>query len=170
MTNTGLIKHATASAYIFHHDRQHGWRTGLIEHPLLGRWMQAGGHVESDENPEEAALREVAEETGLTGFRRWDPNPSLRVATDDPVVALPCWIMEHRIERDNHLDRPHIHIDHKYVVISDDDSPVTEPAHPFRWWNRTEIEALSTFEDVRQNLLLLFGLLTSHDPTISEKV
>lgn len=165
-----MIKHATASAYVFHHDERLGWRTGLIEHPLLGRWMQAGGHVEADENPEEAALREVAEETGLAGFRLWHPNSPLRSATSDLEVAMPCWIMEHRIERDNHLNHPHIHIDYKYLVMTEDDSPVTTPAHPFQWWSRSQIDDLSTFEDIRENLRLLFDLLGSTELAESEKV
>ncbi|MGH3820933.1 MAG: NUDIX domain-containing protein, partial [Pseudonocardiaceae bacterium] len=39
------------------------------------RWMLPGGHVEPDENPAEAALREVTEETGLTA--RLLPGPGL---------------------------------------------------------------------------------------------
>lgn len=31
-----------------------------------GKWIGVGGHVESDESPEECLVREVREETGLT--------------------------------------------------------------------------------------------------------
>lgn len=31
-----------------------------------GKWIGVGGHVESDESPEECLIREVKEETGLT--------------------------------------------------------------------------------------------------------
>lgn len=34
-------------------------------HPKLGLWLPPGGHIERDELPEKAALREVWEETGL---------------------------------------------------------------------------------------------------------
>ena len=33
--------------------------------PYAGQWGLPAGHVEADENPEEAAIREVEEETGL---------------------------------------------------------------------------------------------------------
>ncbi|MDQ1359708.1 MAG: 8-oxo-dGTP diphosphatase [Acidimicrobiaceae bacterium] len=35
--------------------------------PQAGRWSVPGGHVESGERPEDAVVRELAEETGLNG-------------------------------------------------------------------------------------------------------
>jgi len=45
-------------------------------HRKLGMWLPPGGHIEKDELPDEAAVREVLEETGirveLVGERRED--------------------------------------------------------------------------------------------------
>ena len=53
----------------------------LHHHRKLGMWLPPGGHIEAGELPDEAALREVLEETGLeielVGERRED--------VDDPV-------------------------------------------------------------------------------------
>lgn len=37
----------------------------LVHHRQLGKWLPLGGHIELDEDPETAALREVKEESGL---------------------------------------------------------------------------------------------------------
>ena len=48
----------------------------LHYHRKLGMWLPPGGHIEKDELPDEAAVREVREETGLevelVGERRQD--------------------------------------------------------------------------------------------------
>lgn len=37
----------------------------VILHRKLGKWLPLGGHIELDEDPEQAALREAREESGL---------------------------------------------------------------------------------------------------------
>lgn len=153
---TSQTKHATAGAFLFHHDAELGWRTGLIRHPVFDKWMQPGGHVEPDENPAETALREVAEETGLTKVSLWQPHAPAPTGTSDPIVPLPYWIMEHRLDGDNQLAQPHVHIDYKYVAIITDPTPAHSPEHPFAWWTAAEIPTLSTFDDIKINLEVLF--------------
>ncbi|MBU0760218.1 MAG: NUDIX domain-containing protein [Nanoarchaeota archaeon] len=38
----------------------------LIYHNKLNKWLPVGGHMEQNETPDEALLREVSEETGLS--------------------------------------------------------------------------------------------------------
>ena len=40
-------------------------RVLLVHHKKLGNWLPVGGHIEIGENPEQAALREALEESGL---------------------------------------------------------------------------------------------------------
>ncbi len=40
-------------------------RVLLVRHRKLGKWLPVGGHIEIGENPEQAALRETLEESGL---------------------------------------------------------------------------------------------------------
>jgi 8-oxo-dGTP pyrophosphatase MutT (NUDIX family) len=53
-------RHYTATTYVVEDDA-----VALHEHEGLGKWLPPGGHVDRDELPHEAALREVHEETGL---------------------------------------------------------------------------------------------------------
>lgn len=43
------------------------WRSALLlhRHAKLGIWLPPGGHIEPNELPDEAAVREVKEETGV---------------------------------------------------------------------------------------------------------
>ena len=43
----------------------HEGRVLLVHHRGLNAWLPLGGHIELDEDPEEAALREAREESGL---------------------------------------------------------------------------------------------------------
>ena len=54
--------HVTASCYIVDADG----RLLLHHHRHLNRWLQMGGHLEPGEQPLDAALREAAEESGLS--------------------------------------------------------------------------------------------------------
>lgn len=40
-------------------------RVLVVLHRKLGKWLPIGGHIELDEDPEQAALREALEESGL---------------------------------------------------------------------------------------------------------
>lgn len=58
--------HFTASAFVVNPARTH---VLLIHHRKLGRWLQPGGHVESqDISLRAAAHREASEETGIAGL------------------------------------------------------------------------------------------------------
>ncbi|MFA5186059.1 MAG: NUDIX domain-containing protein [Patescibacteria group bacterium] len=60
----------------------HAGKVLLIKHKALGIWLPVGGHVELDEDPETAILREVREESGLEiqllGQRSDVPTPNGR--------------------------------------------------------------------------------------------
>ena len=62
-----MIRHFTASGIVISDDFDH---VLLIEHRKLGCWLYPGGHIEADEDPVHAVLREVSEETGMHGLLR----------------------------------------------------------------------------------------------------
>src|SRR5512138_1052232 len=50
----------TVAIFVVHEDK-----VLVIHHRALGKWLPLGGHIELDEDPEAAALREACEESGL---------------------------------------------------------------------------------------------------------
>lgn len=55
-----MKRHFTATGFVVD-----GSRTLLHWHRRLQQWMPPGGHIEADEDPVQAVLREIQEETGL---------------------------------------------------------------------------------------------------------
>jgi 8-oxo-dGTP pyrophosphatase MutT (NUDIX family) len=101
------IRHFTASAIVFDsHDR-----VLLVHHNKIGQWLYPGGHIDPDEDPAQAAQREVWEETGI----------HTRVISDElfahPAVtthAPPYTIIE--MDATDAKVGPHRHIDLVYVL------------------------------------------------------
>ncbi len=55
-----ILRHFTVAVFVVHEGR-----VLLHYHRKLGRWLPPGGHVEENELPDEAAVREVLEEAGM---------------------------------------------------------------------------------------------------------
>lgn len=55
-----LSRDFTASTFVV-------WQQAVLlhRHPKLGMWLPCGGHIEPNELPDEAAVREVLEESGV---------------------------------------------------------------------------------------------------------
>src|SRR5215510_6536228 len=95
--------HITSSALVLSAD---GRSVLLIWHGKLQRWLQPGGHVESDPDPFQAALRETVEETGIAAS-------SLRVIgrnlLDIDIHAIPATSKE----------PGHDHFDLRVLLVSE---------------------------------------------------
>ena len=161
------LKHLTSSVFVFGWFTD-GWRTGLIRHPRLHKMMIPGGHVEPEETAAEAALREVAEETGLAVTLVRPPAAPVPRGYRGRRVALPWWIAEYQVKRDNHLDVAHVHVDHLYVALADGTQPAAgagpDAAHQFCWYAAGDLPGLDMFDDARLLArLLLTGLASGAD-------
>lgn len=73
----------------------HDGKILLIHHRKLDKWLPLGGHIELDEDPEQAALREAKEESGLEveliGERPPTTSPGTR------ALIAPRFLDIHRI-------------------------------------------------------------------------
>jgi len=73
----------------------HAGKVLLVHHRKLNKWLPIGGHIELDENPEQAALREAFEESGLEVELIGERPPT----TEPGTIALiaPRFVDIHRI-------------------------------------------------------------------------
>src|SRR5258707_334660 len=72
-----------------------GKRVLLIHHRKLDKWLPLGGHVELDEDPEQAALREAQEESGLEVELLGERPPTTGPGTR--ALVAPRFLDIHRI-------------------------------------------------------------------------
>ena len=103
-----LEKHFTASALI----KNDEGKVLLVYHKKLDVWLYPGGHIEANETPDEAVVREVKEETGLDVKIVGNRGTSLNDGEEDvSVLYNPFVILCERIKSKNE----HYHIDMVYV-------------------------------------------------------
>lgn len=130
----GIERHFTATAFVV--VRGH---TLLLWHDKTGMWLPPGGHCEPNEDPLQAALREVAEECGFEA--EVIAPPDLVVCSGPLVLPPPAVILIEDIVRP---DQPfHQHIDHVYYTRGADDidfgAPIPHGEH--RWVSAAQLES-----------------------------
>jgi 8-oxo-dGTP pyrophosphatase MutT (NUDIX family) len=114
----------------------HEGRVLLVHHRRLHRWLPLGGHIELDEEPETAALREAREESGLDiellGERPPTTGPGTR------ALIAPRFLDIHRITD------THEHIGLIYWARPREGvlTLAAEEHHDIRWVSGAELDAL----------------------------
>jgi 8-oxo-dGTP pyrophosphatase MutT (NUDIX family) len=111
--------HVTASAIVV------GPEGVLLHfHKKLHLWLQPGGHIEENEAPWDAALREVLEETGLRALP----------AAGEPRV----------FHVDVHPAGAHVHLDLRYLLsASGRPAPPPDESQLVRWFSWDEAMAVA---------------------------
>lgn len=114
----------------------HRGKVLVVHHRKLDKWLPLGGHIELDEDPEQAALREAREESGLevelVGERPPTTGPGTR------ALIAPRFLDIHRITE------THEHIGMIYwakprqgtVRLAEGEH------HGIRWCSREELDEL----------------------------
>lgn len=113
MTVTEDTRHFTASMAVISPDDA---KVLLVLHKATGLWLFPGGHIDENEAPHEAAMREVFEETGL--------NPRLYVSSKvrpgAAAVPIPWDVQEFPAPVKPYKGEPaHHHIDFLYLGVTD---------------------------------------------------
>ena len=117
-----------------------GGRVLVIHHKRLDTWLPIGGELEAGETPLEAARRELAEETGMTGV-----FPTLAQAVDGEPPGYLGYEEHVAGSKGLHMN---------FVFVADVD-PAAEvaPNHEFgdfRWVDTKELAGLASPLNVRE--------------------
>jgi 8-oxo-dGTP diphosphatase len=96
------IRHYTASAVVFDDDD----RVLLVHHNKVGLWLYPGGHIDPNEDPAQAALREVREETGIQAVAIGEPtfsHPAVR-SHASPWAIIEMDVTDSKVGAHHHID------------------------------------------------------------------
>lgn len=115
----------------------HDGKVLLIHHRKLDKWLPLGGHIELDEDPEQAAVREAKEESGLDVELIGDRPPTTEPGTR--ALIAPRFLDIHRI------NETHEHIGMIYWARPMSGMTTTlavEEHHDIRWCSDADLDRL----------------------------
>jgi len=141
-----LDRHFTATTYILD---QNSSRTLLHWHEKLQTWLPPGGHLELNETPYEAAVREIEEETGIKEneliFVKNGNEP--RVIDDRAeILQMPHLLLSELIEPG------HYHLDWIFYALADaSEFDENLRDNEFKWFDQSMLEnEKEIFANVRE--------------------
>jgi 8-oxo-dGTP pyrophosphatase MutT (NUDIX family) len=132
-----ITRDFTATTFVVHEGR-----TQLLLHRKLGKWFPPGGQIDPHELPDQAALREVREETGL------EVELLARSSRLGNVLVLPqpyCILLED-------ISPEHQHIDLIYFarVCGGNLAYAEREAQAARWLSWDALDNPEIAEDIRE--------------------
>lgn len=141
MNQTQIIeRHFHVTVYVLNQETK---KFLLIKHKKIGKWLAPGGHIDANETPDCAALRETKEETGLTVNLIGERLPK---ETD---MVRPFGIQLNVIKDGEyeHMDLIYLaHPDIGQIIMNEEETDGIE------WFSLEQIKdpSFNTFDDTRQ--------------------
>jgi len=136
-----ITRHFTATTLIVHQNK-----VLLHLHKKLNIWIPVGGHIDRDELPQETALREIKEESGLE-VKLYNPDKQIEMG-DVRQLIRPMYIL---LENINQF---HQHIDFIYYAQADtfELKPQNNETNNLKWFSIDEVKQL---EGAPENVKIL---------------
>jgi 8-oxo-dGTP pyrophosphatase MutT (NUDIX family) len=133
----------------------------LRKHDKYGIWLSVGGHIELDEDPNEAAKREVREEVGLE-IELWDSRGGADYSDVSYTELIPpVSLGKHKAKHPSRDDHEHVVLvflaraKNRDVSVSHEGDKSDE----WRWFSKEEIQTLDLLPNVKAYALKALEVL-----------
>ena len=125
----------------------------MVFHKKLNKWLFPGGHLEQNEMPHEAVVREVREETGLLAYVvNSGSELEIRNGVETQLPAPYCIL--HECIPAIGTEPEHKHVDFIYVMkCMNDNAPLQKDENEVdqvKWFSKNEVLASDTFDGVKR--------------------
>ncbi len=157
----------------------HEQKVLLVKHKKLGIWLNPGGHIEENELPHNAAEREFFEETGVrvaavnTFAKRETHSDDTSFYVANPILTNVHWVCKENFDERERAGEDYTrqkvwqrgceqHCNFLYLVAPVAGVSLTEDTTEtdgIGWFERTEIAALPTKENIRFEIEYVFSHL-----------
>ncbi len=137
----------TVAGYVIHEGK-----VLLILHKKLKKWLPVGGHIEKDEIPDDALLREIREETGMEA----EIVKNNMLSSDGNVkrnTAIPFHTNVHSVG-----DHDHYCLFYICRPLNPEELSINSELEDFGWFSREDLEDERIPEDVKNIAMKAFEL------------
>lgn len=149
--------HVTGSGFVLSSDKTH---LLMVHHKKLGKWLQLGGHADSNPHTYEVALTECMEESALK---------SLKFFPLDMIAGMRC-VYPVVFDLDRHLipargnEKEHYHYDVRYLLIADRNEPieVSDESYAVEWVPLNEVLKRNKESSIERPLRKIKYLIDSY--------
>jgi 8-oxo-dGTP diphosphatase len=138
------------TGFIFNNDK-----LLLIHHDKLNKWLPVGGHIEKDEVPDDAMIREAKEETNLDIEILSDPDIPA-VADIKRSLSIPFHVNVHSVG-----DHDHCTLCYICRAKNPESLIINKELRNFKWISKEELNNSSLTEGVRVICKKAFELINN---------
>jgi 8-oxo-dGTP pyrophosphatase MutT (NUDIX family) len=137
-----VLRHFTVAVFVVY-----AGRVLLHYHRKLGRWLPPGGHIEDNELPDDAALREVREETGVRA--RLVGEHGLPVQHPRQLVRPAGIQLENIYPGHEHIDLVYFAVPDAQATDSADVDPRLAERDRVAWYDPRDLAGLGVDDEIQ---------------------